>query len=219
MTFQLGQNNGSLPPAMAFKENTPGKPHGLTPLSNRREELIVQAPDGKPTQKHGQSIPDHKPHGFQYLQITNIRVVLMFFGRNWQSLPFQRQAVFLARLPPFRSKGHLHGVHAPDHHYGREDRVRILVEIRILQVVVVEGDENGQRRERNAQDHADAVWPRVRKGRIAHQTRSVDHGKLIDQLHGVYAKHGQYGQFPNPGQSDVHLRVEWKRKLPVPTTR
>lgn len=170
---------------MTFEENTPRKSHNLTPLSDCGTELVVQGPDAKAAQEHTQSIPNHKPHGLESLHIADILVVLMFFGRYRQSLLFACYAVFLARVSPSRTKGHLHCVHTPQDYDGGQYRVGVLVEHGVLQVVVVEGDENGQRREGNGQDNADAGGSRVRKGRIAHQTRSINHGELIDQLHGV----------------------------------
>ena len=170
---------------MTLEENTPGKSHDLAPLSNLAAEVVVQIPDEEPAKEHAQSVPDHKPHRFESLHVTDVLVVLVFSGRNRQALLFASHAVFFARTPPFRTKRHLHCIHTSQDHDGSQDRVCILVEHGVLQVVVIESDENGQRSQGNSQNHTDARWSRVGKGRIAHQARGINHGELINQLHRI----------------------------------
>jgi len=170
---------------MTLKKNAPGETHCLPPLPNLAAEHVVQVPDTKPTKEHAQSVADHIPHSFENLHIANILVVLVLPSGNGQALLFACKAILLARTPPFRTERLFHGVHTPQDHNGGQDRVRILVKNGVLQVMVVKGDKNGERGQRYRKSKTDDCWPRVGKGRIGHQTCGVNHGELIDKLHGI----------------------------------
>ena len=52
----------------------------------------------------------------------------------------------------------------------------------VLQVVVVEGDEDGQAGQEDGQHDPEADRTRVGKGGVAHQACRVDHGEFINEL-------------------------------------
>ena len=60
------------------------------------------------------------------------------------------------------------------------------MERRILQVVVIRGDEDGEGHEE--QRHAESVESRtlVCEAAVAGDASRVDHGQLVDELHGVF---------------------------------
>lgn len=59
------------------------------------------------------------------------------------------------------------------------------MERRILQVVVIERDEDGERGEPERQAEREAAGARVRERGVAHEAGGVDHRELVDELHRV----------------------------------
>ena len=60
------------------------------------------------------------------------------------------------------------------------------MELWVLQVMVVERDEERKANKGNSKNDGEGRTARVGEGRVAHQTGGVDHGELIDELHGVF---------------------------------
>lgn len=170
---------------MTFQENTPRKTDLLAPASQRGAELVVKGPDEEASQEHAQSVDDHEPHRLQRLHVPHVLVVLSLLRRDGQTLPLALQAVLLARLAPFRAERHFHRVHAAQDDNGGQERVRVLVEDRVPEVVVIQGDEDRETGQEDCKKDPDPGRSRVREGCVAHQTRRVDHGELIHQLHGI----------------------------------
>ena len=204
---------------MTLQENAPRQPHDLAPPADLRAERIIQIPDEKAAEEHGQTISDHKPHGFEDLGVADVLIVLVFLGRHLDSLLLAGETVFFPRAPPPRAQRHLHGVHAAQDDDNSQDSVRVLVENGVLEVVVVQGNEDSQAREGDGQEETDAGWSRVGERGVAHQTGCVDHRQLIDQLHGVYIRYQSAIGILGVVKWHLHFSVEWNRKLPVPTIR
>ncbi len=97
-----------------------------------------------------------------------------------------------------------HDVDASEENEGGQDRVGVLMESGILEVVIVARDEDGKRDTGDAQRDLDCLRPVVRKSGPEHpadrsvcicekgglqeidsQTCGVDHGQFINQLHRI----------------------------------
>ena len=59
------------------------------------------------------------------------------------------------------------------------------MEGRILKIVVIKRDEDGEREEEEGQVEREEVGARVREGGVAHEASGVYHGQLVKELHGV----------------------------------
>lgn len=57
---------------------------------------------------------------------------------------------------------------------------------RVLQIVVVEGDEDCKRDEEQREVDGEEAGPGVGECRIAHQAGGVDHGEFVNELHWVF---------------------------------
>lgn len=79
-----------------------------------------------------------------------------------------------------------HDVHRPQQHDGGQDRVSILVESRVLEVVVVSRDEDGKPSEGDPEDGREGLGALVGETGPEHEAGGVDHGELVDELHGVF---------------------------------
>lgn len=86
------------------------------------------------------------------------------------------------------SQVQLHDVHTPQQHKRGQDGVGVLVESRVLEVVVVGGDEDGQGDGEEAEQERDRVGAGVREGGPEHEAGGVDHRELVDQLHRVFER-------------------------------
>ena len=62
------------------------------------------------------------------------------------------------------------------------------MEGRILKIVVVQRNENGEGEEEERQVEREEAGARVREGGIAHEAGGVYHGELVDELHGVFER-------------------------------
>ena len=62
------------------------------------------------------------------------------------------------------------------------------MEGRILKIVVIKRDENGEREEEEGQVEREEAGARVREGGVAHEAGGVYHGQLVDELHGVFER-------------------------------
>ena len=60
------------------------------------------------------------------------------------------------------------------------------MECRILQVVVVQRDEDGEREQGQGEQQREKASPGIREGSVAHQAGGVNHGELVDELHGIF---------------------------------
>lgn len=90
----------SIPPAVTFQEDTPGKTDNTPPSADLTAEGIVQVPDQEPSEEHEQAVSDHEPHGLERLHIARILVVLLFHTGNREAFLLAREAVLLARVSP-----------------------------------------------------------------------------------------------------------------------
>ena len=81
-----------------------------------------------------------------------------------------------------------HQVHAAEDDDRCKKRVRVLMKGRVLQVVIVQGDEGSESNERACKHEANVLRPSMGECRIAHKAGSIDHGKLINQLHRVFQR-------------------------------
>ena len=59
---------------------------------------------------------------------------------------------------------------------------------RVLQVVVICGNEHRERHQGDCQRCGEQRPAGVGEGRVGHQAGGVDHGELIDELHGVFER-------------------------------
>ena len=62
------------------------------------------------------------------------------------------------------------------------------MEDRVLQVVVVERDEDGEGDKRKSEIEAEEARARIGEGSVTHDTGSVNHGEFVDELHRVCEK-------------------------------
>ena len=58
----------------------------------------------------------------------------------------------------------------------------------ILEVVVIECDEDGEREEEERQAEREEAGARVREGGVTHEAGSVYHGQFVDELHGIFER-------------------------------
>jgi len=91
----------------------------------------------------------------------------------------------LATFAVVWSDADFHDVHGSEQHDGGQDRVGVLVESRVLEVVVVGRDEDRKTREGNSKDGRERLCALVLEARPEHEASGVDHGELVDELHGV----------------------------------
>ncbi|KAL9090392.1 MAG: hypothetical protein Q9159_002019 [Coniocarpon cinnabarinum] len=116
------------------------------------------------------------------------------------SVPLQQNAPWQANLasPPANGPA-VDVVELPDGEAAQKDeaaeknrrgqqRVHPLMERRVLQVMVISGDEDGKATER--QCYGQCVHPTtlVREGGIAGDAGGVDHGELVNKLHGIFER-------------------------------
>jgi hypothetical protein len=78
--------------------------------------------------------------------------MLTLLGRYWETLLLALQAIFLAGVAPLGTEGCLHGVHAAEDDDNCQESLGILVEYRVLEVMVVKGDEDCQTEEGEGED-------------------------------------------------------------------
>lgn len=123
--------------------------------------MVVQIPDEKAAQEHAQSVNDHEPHCLESLRVALVLEMLALFARYLETFLLARQAVFFEGVAPPRPQACLHGVHATQDDDCGQESVGILVEDRVLQVVVVEGDEDCETEEGDGEDEADIRCTRV----------------------------------------------------------
>ena len=89
----------------------------------------------------------------------------------------------------------------------------------VLEVVVVEGDEDGKADEEDGDEAAGECGTGVAEGGVAGEGGGVDHGEFVDELHGVCCVVSKWlSKHSCAGLGDVHFSVPWKRKLPKPMT-
>lgn len=88
---------------------------------------------------------------------------------------------------------------------------------RVAEIVVVSGDEDGERDEEEGEEGLDRVALLVREGCETHEAGCVDHGELVYELHWVCLRVSVILSIWIPQR--IHLSVEWNMKLPVPTMR
>ena len=62
------------------------------------------------------------------------------------------------------------------------------MEGRILKIVVIKSDENGEREEEEGQVEREEAGARVGEGGVAHEAGGVYHRQLVDELHGVFER-------------------------------
>ena len=169
----------------------------MSPRSQLRAVDIVEIPEGKTTEEDAQAVRNHGPHRSQRCQIPLILLLLRLllpWSYHALRLPISvtiRMSVgwYLHSLVSIlRSDVGLHDVHCSYENECREDRVGVLMECRILQVVIVQRDECGERK----QEEREAC---LRLGRLVeaecrkeHEAGRVDHGQFVDQLHGIYSR-------------------------------
>ena len=99
-----------------------------------------------------------------------------------------QQLVFNFTLFQSRSQVQFHHIHAARKDNGGQYRVGVLMEGRILKIVVIERDEDGEREEEEGQVEREEAGARVREGGVAHEAGGVYHGQLVNELHGVFER-------------------------------
>ena len=123
----------------------------MSPSSQLRAVDAVERPEDKTTQENAQANRDHRPHRLQYVKIPGVFALLLRFllvGQFWTLLSLHVVPMALAIV---RSDVHLHHIHAPEEDDSRQKRISILMECRILKVVIVAGDGQGQRAAKDSQ--------------------------------------------------------------------
>ena len=80
----------------------------------------------------------------------------------------------------------LHHVHASEKDDSGQERICVLMEGRVLQIVVVERDEDGEGDQTKGKEKAELSRLRVGEGGVTHQTRGVNHRQLVNELHRIY---------------------------------
>lgn len=146
---------------MSLQENPPRQAYLPAPHPNLRTEVVVQIPDEKATQEHAQSVNDHEPHRLENLQVALVLEMLPLFARYLETSLLARQAIFFEGVAPPGPQACLHGVHAAQDDDCGQESVGILVEDRVLQVMVVEGDEDCETEEGDGENEADNPCTRV----------------------------------------------------------
>jgi hypothetical protein len=154
----------------------------MSPPPQLRAVLIIQIPDCETAQERCKPCSNHPPHPAQNLTIAIVSALLLCLIR--QRLAGLSSSL-LATLAVVWSDADFHDVHRSEQHDGCQDRVSVLVECRILEVVVVGRDENRKARKADSKDSRERLSALVRETGPEHEAGGVDHGELVDELHGV----------------------------------
>lgn len=170
---------------MALQQQTPRQADLVAPLAQLRAVDIVEIPDGEAAQEDAEAPGDHDPHLAQDLAVALLLARDLGLLRGRRGVARAHALVLEVAPPVVGPQVQLHDDHGADQHDGREQRVRVLVEGRVLQVVVVERDEDGQGGDAQTQGPFDQQRAAVFEGRPCHQAGRVDHGQLIHQLHWI----------------------------------
>jgi hypothetical protein len=174
-----------MPPTVALQQNAPRKTNLMSPASQNRAVFIIEIPNSEPAQESRQTGTDHPPHLAQNLAVAIVLTLLLCLVRWRQTLAPALQLPLLLPLAVVRTNADLHDIHRAQQHDRGQDRVSVLVERRVLQVVVVSRDEDRQARQRKTQQRPEGLLALVLEGGPEHQAGGVDHGELVDELHRV----------------------------------
>lgn len=147
----------------------------MSPSPQFRAIDIVQGPNAEPTQKDAQAATNHQPHGLENLLVSDVLSVLLTPLRLSGCVLVICRRVHLGPRSKTRAQVDLHNIHGPEQDNGRQQRIHVLVEHRIAEIVIVAGDENGERYEKNAQEQGDGWFLVVGEGCIEHETSRVYH--------------------------------------------
>jgi hypothetical protein len=178
-----------MPPTVALQQNPPRKADLMPPASQNRAVLVVEIPHGEPAEESRQPRADHPPHLAQDLAVAVVSACLLCLVRRGQTLLILATALQLPLFPALaveRTDADFHDIHRAQQHDRGQDRVRVLVERRVLQVVVVSRDEDRQTRESETQQSPERLLALVLERGPEHQTGGVDHGELVDELHRIF---------------------------------
>jgi len=106
----------------------------MSPPLQLRAILVVQIPDRETAQESCKTRGNHPPHPAQNLTIPIVSALLFCLIRRQLT---GLAGSFLATRAVVWSDTNFHDVHRAQQHDGGQDRVSILVESRVLEVVVV----------------------------------------------------------------------------------
>ena len=183
-----------MPPAVSFEQNAPWKAEFVSPSLEFRAVDVVEVPEREATEEDAQAVCDHCPHYSQRCKVPFILALplgLLLRCCCTVYLPI-RMAIGLSvrycthpLVPILGSYIDLHDVHGSQEHESGEDGIRILVESRILQVMVIERNECCERQEEDSE--ARLRFDRFIEAKCCeeHEARGVDHRELVNKLHGI----------------------------------
>lgn len=207
-----------MPPSVSFEQDSPGQASLMSPSSDLGAIYVVQIPDGKASKEDAQAKGDHGPHLLQDPLVPLVLPLLFSLGLWTGESALSYGFVGLVALAEMWSDVKLHDNHAADQDDGSQNRIGVLVKGRVLEEVVVEGDEQGEAGNGETENDLGRSLSVVGEGGPEHEAGGVDHGQLIDELHGIW-RHRSGSSKKTRGGQDGHLRVEWKAKLPEPTMK
>lgn len=157
----------------------------MPPPSQGGAIRIIEIPDCEPTQEDAQAERNHDPHLGNNDLIPDIFPLLFQFLLLAEHVRVSKPFMHYMSPAEVRPQVQLHDVHTPQQHKRGQDGVGVLVEGRVLQVVVVGRDEDGQGDGEEAEQERDRVGAGVREGGPEHEAGGIDHRELVDELHRV----------------------------------
>jgi hypothetical protein len=176
---------------VAFQNYSPRKPKAPPPLPEGPAVDVVQRPDAKAAEEDSQSKRHGDPHLPESLAVADVLAPLHFFAslvlrRRLGRCPLHLQHVLLLGLAERQTQRVLHDEHASEDGEGGEKRIGVLAEGWVLEVVVVDGNENGKTGQQCRKNDAEVGRQWIRQSSIDHQTRSVDHVEPINELPRIF---------------------------------
>ena len=121
---------------MTLEHEAPRHTHFPPPFDELRAVLVVKMPDCKTSQEDAEPESDHLPHNSKRCQIT---LILASLDSCYTSVrPGVRCFAFLGA--EFGPDVDFHDINGAEQYNSREEGVCVLVETRVLQIVVVDGN-------------------------------------------------------------------------------
>ena len=154
----------------------------MSPPLYLRAILVIQIPDCKSSQESCKTRSNHPPHPAQNLTITIVPALLLRLVRQRHT---GLTSSLLTTHAVVWSDTNFHNIYRAEQHDGSQDRVGVLVKSRVLEVVVVGCNKDRKPSEGDSKDSREGPGALVREAGPEHEAGGVDHGELVDELHGI----------------------------------
>ena len=133
-----------MPPSVQLEEEAPRHADASAPGAQRGAVDVIHAPQREAAEEDRHAEADEEPHVLQDVAVALVQVCLLFVGFEGVAVPLPDLAVLFFAPSPGRPQNGLHVVHAPEDDEDGQCGVHVLVEGRVLDVVVVRGDEDAE---------------------------------------------------------------------------